>query len=506
MKKHEFLKVTLPNDISYLPAVQLVVREIARKFGFDGNDLYNIELGLEEAFINVVQHAFEEDESGTFDVICERIPMGMKIILKEKGIPFDPKKLPSYNRATNLEEAGSSGLGTFLMKEVMDETTFQNLGPEGKETHLIKYLKTKRIEDYLEPSELVPHEESPAKSLAVTEKIDFGVRRMEQDEAIEVSKGAYKSHGYTFFDEHIYYPEQIVALNESGEMVSVVAVTPDNNFMGHAALHYPNAGARIGELTFIFVNPEYRSQGCMGKMLDLLFATPKRYEVHGVYAFAVTNHIFSQKTMLRHGLNDCGIELATSPSTWVFKGIQGDDSQRISVALSFKYLIEPGPLTLYPPPHHQAMIKKLYEGIGAKHVFAAPAETEARLPEAESMIETKVSALEGNAEIFVKKYGQNVVREIRAMLRQLCLEQIAAINIFLSLEDPLTYFMAAELEKLEFFFSGIMPMTAVGDALILQYLNNTIVDYDKVVAYSDMAKEILDYIRENDPYLALKKQ
>jgi serine/threonine-protein kinase RsbW len=500
MKEREFLKVTLPNDVSYLPIIQHVVREMAQKFGFDGEDLYKIELGLEEAFTNVVKHAFEEGESGTFDVICERLPTGIKIILKEKGMPFDPKRLPSYTPATSLEEAGTPGLGTFLMKEAMDETSFHNLGPEGKEIHLIKH-----IDDYLSSSELASHEENREKSRIITEKIEFHVRRMDRDEAIEVCKGAYKSHGYTFFDEHIYYPEQMVALNESGEMVSVVAVTPDNTFMGHAALHYPYAGARIGELTFIFVNPEYRSQGCMGKMLGLLFETPKQYALQGVYAFAVTNHIFSQKAMLKHGLNDCGIELATSPSTWVFKGIEGDESQRISVALSFKYVAAPKPLTLYPPHHHRAMVEKLYKGIGANHAFTAPAESKSLLLEAESVIETNVFALEGNAEIFVKKYGQNVVREIKVMLRHLCLEQISAINLFLSLEDPLTYFMVAEFEKMEFFFSGIMPMTVVGDALILQYLNNTPVEYDKVVAYSDMAKAILGYIRENDPYLVLKK-
>ena len=34
------------------------------------------------------------------------------------------------------------------------------------------------------------------------------------EEAIEVSKCAYKSHGYTFFDDHIYYPERIVEHDE----------------------------------------------------------------------------------------------------------------------------------------------------------------------------------------------------------------------------------------------------------------------------------------------------
>lgn len=45
----------------------------------------------------------------------------------------------------------------------------------------------------------------------------------------------------------------------------------------------------------------------MGKMPGLLFETQKGHELYGVYAFAVSNHIFSQKTMLNYGLKDRGI-------------------------------------------------------------------------------------------------------------------------------------------------------------------------------------------------------
>jgi hypothetical protein len=54
-----------------------------------------------------------------------------------------------------------------------------------------------------------------------------------------------------------------------------------------------------------------------------------------------------------------------------------------------------------------------------------------------------------------------------------------------------------------FFFAGILPLSAIGDALILQYLNNVVVDYDKIVLYTDLAKEIRDYVRSHDPYLSL---
>jgi serine/threonine-protein kinase RsbW len=77
---------------------------------------------------------------------------------------------------------------------------------------------------------------------------------------------------------------------------------------------------------------------------------------------------------------------------------------------------------------------------------------------------------------------------------------VAAIDLFLPLQDPLTYFLTEELEKLGFFFAGIEPETFIGEALILQYLNNIDLDYEKVQVYTDMARDILAHIKKHDPY------
>jgi hypothetical protein len=67
------------------------------------------------------------------------------------------------------------------------------------------------------------------------------------------------------------------------------------------------------------------------------------------------------------------------------------------------------------------------------------------------------------------------------------------------LADPLTWHLTGEFEKMGFFFAGVLPQSQVGDALVLQYLNNVAFDYNKLVLYSDFTKEIMEYIRRNDP-------
>ncbi len=501
MSKHYPMKLTLPSDLSCLPIAQLFVRETARSWGCPEADLYRFDLVIEEAITNVIEYAFEEGEASSFDILCDPLPEGIGVTVREKGLPFDPKQLPNYDAEADFDERATRGMGIFLMKEMMDEVTFNNLGVEGKETRFVKRFRTPppvEQEELLEPDAPVAAPGQPKR-----EAVAYTVRLMEPPEAIEISKCAYRSHGYSFFTDHIYYPEQIVEMNRSGHMLSAVAVTDTGEFMGHGALVYPFHGSRIAELTYVFVNIEFRGQGCMDRLCNFLYSVPKPSPLDGIYTYSVTNHVFTQRVMAKMGIRDCGILLATSPATWQFRGIEGESTQRISVALSYRYLTPPKTLDLYPPPAHREKVRALYRNLGAEHRFPGPAGSLPHLPEGPSEIETEVFGPEGCAEVRIVRAGREVVREIRRILRDLCLQQLSAVQLFLRLEDPNTYFLGPEFEKMGFFFAGIMPAEMAGDAFILQYLNNVPLDYGKVQVYTPVAREILDYIRACDPNEAL---
>lgn len=489
------IKATIPNETVFTPMAQLLAREAAMRVGFEGSALSQIEVAVEEAVTNVQQHAYDAEENSTYDLICEMLPAALKIVIRERGIPFDPARIPAFKGVQNLDVSSTAGMGVFFMRSLMDECSFHNLGPEGKETRLVKYLAGQAA---AEQSAAAAHA-AEAVPEVVKEKTEFQVRPMREDEAIEVSKCAFKSHGYSFFDDHIYYPERLVKLVGSGDMISFVAVTSDGVFMGHACMLFQYPEDRSAELTFAFVNPEFRGQGTLGRLVDALFAAESSRPLEGVYAYAVANHPFTQKANVRHGINDCGILLATSPASWKFKGIPGDPNQRISVVLAFRYLKAPQRLTLYPPAHHRQMVTKLYRNIGADHEYAVPAHEPE--PAGESEILTGTNPSEGCAEIFVRRCGKDILREIHRLLRGFCLQKYAAINLFLDLGAPTTYSLTAEFEKFGFFFAGILPCARIGDAFILQYLNNVDLDYAKITAYSDTAKEMLAYIRARDPNL-----
>jgi len=502
MKKSTSSKLTIPNDLSYGPIVGSYVKAVAQKVGFNEEDQMMIELGVDEAFTNVVEHAFEPDEEATFDIICERIPLGLQIAIREKGMPFDPSQIPVYDPGAKLEERSTTGLGFFLMKRSMDEVFFNNLGKDGKETQLIKYLEQKSIEDYFEESELGSFEEQPKKKKK--KKIELDVRMMEAPEAIEVSKCIYKTYGYSYDKEHAYYPERIVELNESGLLESALAVTKENEMAGHCALMKDHAEDKIAEIGMAVVKPTFRGQGCLKHLSAYLMDRARTEGLTGIYAQAVSNHPYSQRAMHKFGFHDCGMLLANVPTTRSFKGLTEKLEQRESYVISFQYLNKPEDLVVYPPDHHKDMIEKIYHNIGLSPACRAPGGADASCEErpdgisGESIQKTKVLTGKGIAYIQLSYCGLDALKEVRVRLKDLCLKRLDVIYLYLGLQNPSSHSLVSEFEKMGFFFGGVFPGTQYGDALILQYLNNVSIDYSKIALDSEMGKELAAYIEQHD--------
>lgn len=482
-------KVTLhvPNDIRYLPLVLESAAVTARIAGFEEAALGKVCLGLEEAVVNIIEHAYLPSEEAAFDVSLEPSPLGLKIVLSEQGLPFDPDAVERYNPADPNQVLSGAGLGLHLMKQCFDEVRFHNRGKLGKETELTKYLA--------EPLAALPADAAPAASPILEKAMPtpFIVRKLDASEAIEVARCAYFAYGYGYAQEYIYYPDLIKEYNKSGKVVSLLAVAEDGNIMGHAALKIEDSDPGIAELSAAFVKPEYRGQGCLGKITQALLQEGYERGLTAVFARAVTTHPYSQKEVHKYGLTDCLILLARRLPV-DFKGI-GSGGQRESHVYAFRYLVSLPTSTLYPPPQHQDMIARIYQNLKVEVVLAPAAASLPSVP-ASLQVQTDIAS---TATIQVDAYGCNVVDEVRRALRNLCYEHMEVIYLSLPLDDPLTAVVTHDFELAGFFFGGVIPGTADKHRLVLQYLNNYRINYDFVQLNSAFGKELLAYIKDHDP-------
>ncbi len=492
----EYSNLTIPNQNAYIGVAQTYVSEISAKLGFDESDCLTIGKAVAESLSAVIEYAFEPHQRTSLDISCERVPLGLKIIIADQGLPFDPTLPPNIGHRESSK--GSPGRGSLLLKELMDEVEFHNLGPAGKEIVLIKYAKNRSIADYFDACELEPYEPPPSDSKRILNPTEIVIRPMEASEALEVSKAVYKAYGNTYAFEHVYYPERIIELNKSGEMFSIVAVTPQNEIAGHLALSR-HGQALTGELGRAVVKPEFRSVGIFTRLTEFAVNKARAEGLLGVLGEAVTNHTYSQQVGLGVGLRDCGLFVGYLPQTESFRRITEELTQRESLLIHFMYLRKPQPFIIYPPSNHKEMIVSLFHHLEGSPDCMHIDDLNLSEPGENGVVSVTTAGPSGTARIRVERFGSNILQEVKSRLRELCVKRFEIIHLYLDLSNPQTAHYTEQFENLGFFFAGILPGTKIGNALILQYLNNVPVDYEKIKTKSEKGSELLAYIKNLDP-------
>ena len=492
--KCEYSSIRIPNDSKYAAAAAIYVSEIARAIGMDAPDLKALENGITGAISALLDYSFEPSEDSTLEIICERIPEGLMVSLRDKGLPFGAES----------SSDGQPGIAEpfFRLKEYLDEIQLNNLGPDGKELVLIKHLKNKTISDYYTACDLEPYETAAASIARTPGKFKCNIRRMEPKDAAEVSKTIYKTYGYTYPHDYVYYPEKIIALNDSGRVYSAVAIIDDSEIAGYGVFQIWDQNPQIVEMAQGVVKPRYRSMGCFRNITRHLLDQAHSRGIKGAFGEAVTNHTVSQHTMHGFDFKDCGLRLGLIPPETVFRGMNAEISHRVSMLVQFLYLQPPvaGSQTVYAPPHHKDILADLYNELGAAPVIANTISMEDGNQNSHAEFKIKLTGSMRYARMIVEAYGENFIAALKTKVRELCLKKIEIINLFLNLSNPLTAATAVKIENLGFFFGGILPHGFKnGDALIMQYLNNVPIEYDAIQVKSAMAQKLLDYVRGQDP-------
>jgi len=479
----QIARITVVAKVEFLPSAIGFVRDISAKLGLTDKDVGRLELVVEEACINVIEHAFDPNEQGSFDVIILRRPGQIVVAVEDQGLPFD------FSRS----EAGSeSGLGMILMNAFADQARFLNLGRRGKRVELVKNLTYETVEAY------VPEDEKEGKlpPAPAAQDIPLTLRLMKPDDLGGLARCVYRSYGYTYSSDYIYFPDRVRELLESGLLVSCVAVTPEHEIIGHLAMNMDRPGARVGETGQAVVDPRFRGRGLFEKMKRFLMDYGRERGMYGIYSEAVTVHPYTQKGNIALGGCETGFLLGFTPATMSFKQIQEESQNRRQTTLLFYTKINDEPVRdTHPPFHHQTIIRRIYERSNLRRNIKTTAHfKEQTAPAPVSQVDVDVRTEPSRAFLRVTEYGADLVELVRFRLSELCLRRIDCIYLDLPLSHPATAQACASLEMLGFFFAGIIPEMFDSDVLRLQYLNNVDIDPNDISVASDFGGELLDYV------------
>lgn len=480
IKDFEVARISIAARREYLPAIGNAVRAFAEQFLMNEKEIFQLELMVEEACLNVIEHAFEPDETGSLDVVIERKPGKIVIGIEDQGLPFD------FNK---VDPNSESGLGMLLIRSFADQVSYLNLGRKGKRVEIIKSLAYKGIENYVSPEEKESSKELP--QAPADAPLTYSM--MTADQCIDLARCVYRSYGYSYPNDTIYFPEKRRELLESGILESCVVLNEQQEIIGHLSMAKNTPDAKVGESGQAVVDPRYRGRSLFKDMKIYLSDYVKKKGMYGLYSEAVSVHPFTQKGNLSLGAHETGFLLAYAPANMHFKKIRETEQKtRQSTVLFYHKINEEPHREIYLPIYHKTIIKKIYENLKLNRSF--PDVVPLKSYDEEAVIDVKVLPDFGFAYLTVVRYGYNFADLLEFRFRELLKKRIDCIYTDLPLSDPATPHYCASAEKLGFFFSGVIPELFDGDVFRLQYLNNVEVIPADICVASDFGRELLTYI------------
>jgi sigma-B regulation protein RsbU (phosphoserine phosphatase) len=114
------LELRFPAQPRELKAMREAVRERLLSEGAGEGCVRDVVMALDEACQNVIRHAYGPQRGGDIRLEIER--EGDRLILSL--VDFAPRVDPAKVKPRDLEDVRPGGLGTFLIRELMDSAEF----------------------------------------------------------------------------------------------------------------------------------------------------------------------------------------------------------------------------------------------------------------------------------------------------------------------------------------------------------------------------------------------
>ena len=117
----------LANDIAEISKLATFIDEIGEEFSLAPDVVFNLNLVLEEAVVNVINYAYPKEEHQFIYLSATLRDGSIVFVLTDTGKEFDPTQAPEADITLSAEERPIGGLGIFLIRQIMNEVKYQRI-------------------------------------------------------------------------------------------------------------------------------------------------------------------------------------------------------------------------------------------------------------------------------------------------------------------------------------------------------------------------------------------
>ena len=98
--------------------------------------LFEINLGLDELFTNIISYGFEDDSEHRIKFYLAKDNETLVVQVEDDGKPFNPLEAAGPEVSPDLDSVNIGGLGIHLVKKMMDAIDYQRV--KGKNRLILK--------------------------------------------------------------------------------------------------------------------------------------------------------------------------------------------------------------------------------------------------------------------------------------------------------------------------------------------------------------------------------
>lgn len=131
----------VPSSTENLALIREFVGSAAMQAGLDEKEIAKLELAVDEACANVIEHAYGHDVSKEVIVRATVGDDQLSIDIEDTGHGFDPEAVNQEELEKLISKRRTGGLGMRLMKTLMDEVHYEIEPGKKNALHMMKRLK-----------------------------------------------------------------------------------------------------------------------------------------------------------------------------------------------------------------------------------------------------------------------------------------------------------------------------------------------------------------------------
>ena len=131
----------VPSATENLALIRDFVANVGAQAGLVEDDVAKLELAVDEAAANVMEHAHAYDSTKAVTIRATFDAATLRIEVVDEGEGFDPTKVPTAPVEELVHDRRTGGLGLRVMRSLVDEVSYEIVPGERNRLRLLKRIQ-----------------------------------------------------------------------------------------------------------------------------------------------------------------------------------------------------------------------------------------------------------------------------------------------------------------------------------------------------------------------------